>query len=69
MYFDIYIPNLAREVKDYLRQDSPLQVMDSGIDYDWEEEVVTDNPTDQDMDNIMNNLRYEYEEQSTKFNY
>lgn len=69
MYFDVYIPNLAREVKDYLRQDSPLQVMDSGIDYDWEEEVVTDNPTDQDMDNIMNNLRYEYEEESTKFNY
>ena len=69
MYFDIYIPNLAREVKDYLRQDSPLQVMDSGIDYDWEEEIVSDNPTNQDMDNIMNNLRYEYEEQSTKFNY
>ena len=69
MNFDIYIPNLAREVKDYLRQDAPLQVMDSGIDYDWEEEIVSDNPTDQDMDNIMNNLRYEYEEQSTKFNY
>lgn len=69
MYFDVYIPNLAREVKDYLRQDTPLQVMDSGIDYDWEEEVVSDNPTNQDMDNIMNNLRYEYEEESTKFNY